>query len=207
MNSKCVLGVLVFASLSNIFSALGCTSIPADEYQRIYAAFTRGGAISITAALENNQNFNHNNDENKVRSSATGFALRTTVIGLSFEDLKKVVEANLGFFTETSLGVSLVYGWTLNQFKEPVTPYYLGHYFSFNKMFQSMADTCGGADVNVKTFLKSVFTLGLKAVEDDRWAFYDHMLYLPYTIEQVRLTAPVGGAAPSLDMIIADGHL
>jgi hypothetical protein len=165
--------------------------IGVNAYQEIYSAFTCGGVANINAALKNNEGFNHNNDVDTIRRSAAGFALRTAVISLNAADLQTVVGINHDFF-KTSLGVSLVYGWTLNQFKDAITPYYIGRYFSFEKMFQGLADRVEGD--NVKTFLKSAFTRGLRAVEDDRWAFYDHMLYLPYAIEKVRAIEQVRAA-------------
>jgi hypothetical protein len=105
-------------------------------------------------------------------------------------------QANLDFF-KTSLGVSLLYGWALNQYADPTMPYYIGRYFSFDKMFQGLADRASD-DANIKAFLKSTFTRGLAAVEADRWAFYDHMVYLPYAIAKVRETAVV------IDAVAAD---
>ena len=204
MKYKYIVVLLVALGFGGGFAA----EIALNDYDAIHASFTRGGTADLNAALQNNQGFDHNADGDKIRSSSAGFALRTAVIRLSFDELKDVVENNHDFF-KTSLGLSLIYGWALNQFKDANTPYYLGRYFSFDKMFQGMANNIG--DINVKTFLKSRFTLGLKAVEDDRWVFYDHMLYLPYAIEQVRAAVvPVDGAVaaplPSVDMIIADAR-
>jgi len=179
MKYKYIVGLLVALSLNNAFAA---EEITAGDYQRIYLAFRCGGSREINAALANNQTFNHKDDTDIIRSSQTGLALRKAVIGLDAADLQAVVETNHEFF-KTSLGISLVYGWTLNKFKEPVTPYYIGYYFSFDKLFQGLADKFA-SNPQVSTFLKSTFTLGLSAVEADRWAFYDHMLYLPYAIEQ-----------------------
>jgi hypothetical protein len=199
MKYKYIAGLLVALSFNSGFAAEAV--IGPDSYQEIYSAFHRGGVVNINVALKNNEGFNHNNDVDTIRRSAAGFALRTAVIGLNAAELQTVVEKNHEFF-KTSLGVSLVYGWALNHFKDAITPYYIGHYFSFGKMFQGLADSVAG-DVNVRTFLKSAFTRGLRAVEDDRWAFYDHMLYLPYAIEKVRAIEQVVEAAPSMDGVIA----
>ena len=194
MKYKYIVGLLVALSLNNAFAA---EEITAGDYQRIYLAFRCGGSREINAALANNQTFNHKDDKDIIRSSQTGLALRKAVIGLNAADLQAVVETNHEFF-KTSLGISLVYGWTLNQFKEPVTPYYIGHYFSFDKLFQGLAGKMD--DSNVVTFLRSAFTRGLSAVDADRWAFYDHMLYLPYAIEQVRLTGAVTARTSALSI-------
>jgi hypothetical protein len=200
MKYKYIVGLLVALSFNSGFAA----EVATDNYQEIYEAFTRGGAANINAALKNNPNFNHNADADTIRSSATGLALRTAVIGLGFAELQTLVEANEAnhTFFKTSLGMSLLYGWVLNQFADAVTPYYIGRYFSFDKMFQGLANRAD-VDANVKTFLQSAFTRGLAAVEADRWAFYGHMLYLPYAIEKVRATVPVAPAAPTMDAIIA----
>jgi hypothetical protein len=162
MKYKYIVGLLVALSLNNAFAA---DEITAGDYQEIYLAFKCGGTREINAALANNQTFNHKDDTDIIRSSQTGLALRKAVIGLSAADLQAVVETNHDFF-KTSLGISLVYGWTLNQFKEPVTPYYIGHYFSFDKLFQGLAGKMD--DNNVVTFLRSAFTRGLSAVDADR---------------------------------------
>ncbi len=201
MKYKYVVGLLVALSFNSGF-AMDAVIGP-DRYQEIYSAFHRGGAANINAALKNNEGFNHNNDVDTIRRSAAGLALRIAVISLNAPGLQTVVEANHEFF-KTSLGISLVYGWALNHFKDAITPYYIGHYFSFDKMFQGLADRVDGD--NVKTFLKSTFTRGLRAVEDDRWAFYDHMLYLPYAMEKVKLASPVGADAPLVDMVIANAR-
>ena len=198
MKFKYLAGLFLALSFNTGFAATA--EIMANDYQGIYEAFTRGAAGDINAALKNNQGFNHKADGDSIRSSAAGLALRTAVIGLGFDDLKTVVETNHAFF-ETSLGMSLLYGWLLNQFKDPITPYYIGHYFSFDKLLQGMTATQPD-----KKFFTQNFTRGLPAVEGDRWAFYDHMLYLPYAIAQVRLTAPAAVAAPSVDRIIADAR-
>ena len=192
MKYKYIVGLLVALGFSNAFAA--DEEITAKDYQQIYLAFRCGGTAEINAALENNQTFNHKDDTDIIRSSQTGLALRKAVIGLNAADLRAVFDKNHEFFT-TSLGTSLIYGWTLNQFKEPITPYYIGDYFSFDKLFQGLAGKM--ADHDLKFFLKGAFTLGLSAVEADRWAFYDHMLYLPYAIEQV-------GAAGAYDLSIDD---
>jgi hypothetical protein len=202
MKFRYLVGLLVALNFNNGFAA--DAEIAAGNYQGAYEAFTQRSAAGINAALQHNQDFNHNNDRDASRRSAAGLALRTAVIGLGFDDLKTVVERNHEFF-KTSLGVSLLYGWALNRFDTPVTPYYIGYYFSFDKMFQGLATRVGTiADLGAtaKTFLQSFFTRGLAAVEADRWKFYDHMLYLPYAIGQVRKVAPVVGA-PSVDMVIA----
>jgi hypothetical protein len=186
MKYKYIVGLLVALSLNNAFAADMEDPIELGDYQAMYDAFTCRSVKEINAALANNQTFNHKDDTDIIRSSQTGLALRKAVIGLDAADLQAVVETNHEFF-KTSLGTSLIYGWTLNQFKEPVTPYYIGYYFSFDKLFQGLADKFA-SNPQVSTFLKSTFTLGLSAVDADRWAFYDHMLHLPYAIEQVRLT-------------------
>ena len=185
MKYKYIVGLLVALSFSNAFGADVEEPIAHGDYQAMYEAFRCSSVKDINTALQNNQTFNHKDDTDIIRSSQTGLALRKAVIGLETDQLQEVVEENPEFF-KTSLGVSLVYGWTLNQFKEPVTPYYIGYFFSFDKLFQGLASKI--VDSQVRTFLKSAFTLGLSAVEADRWAFYDHMLYLPYAIEQAKIT-------------------
>ena len=195
MKYKYIVGLFVALGFSNAFAA-DEEPIAKDNYQAMYEAFRCSSVKDINDALQNNQTFNHKNDTDIIRSSQTGLALRKAVIGLNADQLQAVVEKNHEFF-KTSLGTSLIYGWTLNQFKEPVTPYYIGHYFSFDKLFQGLASKM--VDHNVATFLKSAFTLGLSAVEADRWAFYDHMLYLPYAIEQVGI---IGTSDLSIDDVI-----
>ncbi len=109
---------------------------------------------------------------------------RKLIIGLDSENLRGIVESNNEFF-KGFLGVSLIYGWALNQRKEIVTPFYVGKYFSFHKMFEDLANEIGGY---TKTFLKSRFILGLQAVEKDRFRFlFDGIIPLHYAISQVRV--------------------
>jgi hypothetical protein len=209
MKFRYLVGLLVALNFNNGFAA--DAEIAAGNYQGAYEAFTQRSAAGINAALQHNQDFNHNNDRDASRRSAAGLALRTAVIGLGFDDLKTVVETNHAFF-KTSLGVSLLQGWALNKFDKPVTPYYIGYYFSFDKMFQGLATRVGTiADLGAtaKTFFQSAFTRGLAAVEADRRGFYDHMIYLPYAIGQVRAAVPaIDGAGvaplPSMEMVIAN---
>ena len=201
MKYRYIAELLVALSFNSGFAA--DVEITANDYQEIYEAFTRRSAADINTALKNNQDFNHKADGDSIRSSAAGLALRTAVIGLGVDDLKTVVEANHAFF-KTSLGVSLLHGWALNQFQDAVTPCYIGTYFSFDKMLQGLAE--GIADAQTRTFLKSAFTRGLAAVEADRWAYYDHMLYLPYAIGQVRQVTPAAAPLPSVDAVIADAR-
>ena len=202
MKYKYIAGLLVALSFNSGFAAVA----DADEgnYQQIYDALRAGGHTGINAALKNNQDFNYRNDVAHIaRSCEAGRILRTNVIGLPFAKFKDVVETNHEFF-KTSLGVSLVYGWTLKWFSDVIPPCNIGYSFSFKKLFKGMVDR-GNGDVNVKTFLESAFTRGLVAVENDRRAFYSHMLYLPSVIEQVRaaMVAPDdGGVEPLLSMDI-----
>jgi hypothetical protein len=136
MKYKYIVALFVALSLNNAFAA------DEEPYQGVYETLTSkklNASQRINGALANNQTFNHKDDKDIIRRSQTGLALRKAVIGLDAADLQAVVETNHEFF-KTSLGISLVYGWTLNKFKEPVTPYYIGYYFSFDKLFQGLAD-------------------------------------------------------------------
>ena len=201
MKYKYIVGILVALSFNNAFGADADETINHGDYQEMYLAFSHGGCKEINAALANNPTFNNKEDVDDILLSCqTGFALRKAVIGLSAPDLQAVVERNHEFF-KTSLGVSLVYGWTLRTLNSTTTPYYIDECFSFDKLFQGMADKIN--DSQVSTFLKSTFTLGLRAVDADRWAFYDHMLYLPYAIEQMGISGP---SALSIDEVLKMSH-
>ena len=178
-----------------------------------------GGVTAITAldtTLNGHEDFNHKSDKDICRSSSMGFALRKTVFGLAVSDFQTVVGRHEAFF-RTSLGMSLIHGWMLSHFPEPepITPYYIGNYFSFDKFLQGMAcsmasdaksmdmviygSRCSLAEHRGRRignariasgnalvdFLKTACDKGVAAVEVDRWKYYDHMLYLPYAIEQV----------------------
>ena len=109
---------------------------------------------------------------------------RQEVIGFDFPQHRKHVESNQEFY-KTAFGVSLLYGWLLNQFENIITPFYVGAYFSFNTLFQDLAGNLSNATREI--FFKSRFAMGLAAVEEDRFAFlFDGIIPLHYAISQVR---------------------
>ncbi len=212
MKYKYIVGLLVALNFNNMFAS----DVEDAKYARTYAALTSGAGTAVAnvnAALAGNENFNHDLDINIARGCSAGFELRKAVIGLSPQHLKDVVNAHGAFF-QTSLGMSLVYGWALNKCDKVVTPYYIGRYFSFDKLFQGLAEKVGASyGSQTKTLLSKTFKSGLTAVEvteEARWAFYHHLMYLPYAIEQVRAAAPLAAVSllapvvpPSMDALIA----
>lgn len=125
------------------------------------------------------------NVEGIVTSILTRLYFEKSIIKLDYKDLASVVETNNEFF-QTSMGVGLLYGWTLNKYKDHETPYYVGKFFSYHDHFQGLVSTSELSDVE-KIFLKSRFNLGLKAVEADRWGFYfNSQLWVHSAIERVR---------------------
>ena len=127
-------------------------------------------------------------DMETLRQEAMLRNYRQKVIGLGAEDLQKEVEKDHEFY-KSAMGVSFIYGWALNQSyeKEIITPFYVGKYFSFITLFEDLVARLKTDDNNIKIFLKSRFTLGLRAIEEDRFRFlFDGIIPLHYAIDQVR---------------------
>ncbi len=119
-----------------------------------------------------------------LKKEASVREFRQEIIASTFGDLRDEVEKNHIFY-KSAFGVSLLYGWLLNKFEEVITPFYVGKYFSFNTMFKEL--TAKLCDENEITFLVSRFTMGLAAIEQDRFGFlFDGIIPLHYAIDQVR---------------------
>ena len=184
MKYKYIVGLLVALSLNNAFAA----DEAIDLYQNVYGALTTRTASPtdrINAALENNEDYDNKKDSVLWRSILAGFQLRKAVFELNATELQTIVEAHNAFF-KTSLGMSLVYGWTLKHFAAPELPYYIVGNFSFGQHFNLIADQF--TTEQTKTFLKSTFTLGLAAVdgdEDTKWEFYSDAISALCVVESI----------------------
>ena len=126
----------------------------------------------------------------KLQQEARVRNLRQSVISKNFEALKSEVVGRE--FYKTSVGVSFLYGWLLNQFKEVVTPFYVGKYFSFKAMFDPLLNKI---DESARNFLSPKFNEWVKKLEakeekqkqEDKFSFlFDGIIPLHYAIEQVR---------------------
>ena len=126
----------------------------------------------------------------KLQQEARVRNLRQSVISKNFEALKSEVVGRE--FYKTSVGVSFLYGWLLNQFKEVVTPFYVGKYFSFKAMFDPLLNKI---DESARNFLSPKFNEWVEKLEakeekqkqEDKFSFlFDGIIPLHYAIEQVR---------------------
>jgi len=185
MKYKYIVGILVALSLNNAFAADAADM--EERYQDVYGALTATASPTdrINAALQNNENYDNKKDGNLCRSILAGFALRKTVFELNATELQTIVEAHNAFF-KTSLGMSLVYGWTLKHFAAPELPYYIVGNFSFGQHFNLIADKF--PTEQTKTFLKITFTNGLAAVDDDedtKWEFYSNAISALCVVESI----------------------
>ncbi len=200
---------VLFASVFLTVSSLGAAE-PFDLndyadgscYTAILALDAEGDKVPRWEEIvKGSPGFNHKKDSDIIRSSMSGLYTRKAFIKLSDADFVKVVNNALPFFSKP-FGFSLIHGWMLNKFKDSTTPYYIGTYFSFDKFFFGMI---GKMPVNVQNIIKKAWFSARKDVEKSRWDYYDHMLYLPYAIEQA------GGAkeatAPSMDPVIMGAHI
>jgi hypothetical protein len=188
MKYKYIVGLLVALILNNAFAA-----DMEERYQGVYETLTSKLTASqrISGALDDNQTYDNKKDTNLCRSILAGFQLRKAVFSLDATELETIVKANNAFF-KTSLGMSLVYGWTLQHFAAPEIRYYpqLRYYivgnFSFGQHFNLIADKF--PTEQTKTFLKITFTNGLAAVDDDedtKWEFYSNAISALCVVESI----------------------
>jgi hypothetical protein len=201
MKYKYIVGLLVALSLNNAFAA-GME----ERYQDVYGALrttTASPTDRINAALENNEDYDNKKDSVLWRSILAGFELRKTVFELNATELETIVKAHNAFF-KTSLGMSLIYGWTLKHFAAPELPYYIVGTFSFGKHFNLIADRFTNGQT--RDFLKSAFTRGLEAVNADQdtlWEFYSDAISALCVVESIG--SRDGGL--SMDGIIEGSYL
>ncbi len=124
--------------------------------------------------------------------------LRIHIISMNDKDLDTEITQNSVLYN-TSIGISFLYGWMLNQFKgETVTPFYVGKYFNFGSMFGAYLDKL---EENAKTLLSPIFEAWVKKLEDlsdeekQRTKFdflFDGIIPLHYAIEQARMKPKQG---------------
>ena len=157
--------------------------------------------VHVMQQFKGSPGFNHKNDKDIIRSSQSGLLTRKAFIKLSDADFVKVVGSSLPFFSRP-FGFSLIHGWMLNKFKDSTTPYYIGTYFSFDKFFFGMI---GKMPPAAKNIIKRAWFSARKNVETNRWEYYDHMLYLPYAIDQVGADRSANPPL-SIDMVISMSH-
>ena len=181
MKYKYIVGLFVALSLNNAFAA--------DElYQGVYETLTSERLTAsqrISGALDENQTYDNKKDGNLCRSILAGFQLRKAVFELKATELQTIVEANNAFF-KTSLGMSLVYGWTLQHFAAPELPYYIVGNFSFVQHFNLITEKFTNEET--KIFLKSAFAAGLAAVNADQdtlWEFYSDAISALCVVESI----------------------
>ena len=191
----------VFAILT-----LGMVSLDAaTDYAQAYTKLVKAdqGINSVTNLKEifAASDFNHKKDNDVIRSSQSGLLTRKAFIKLSDADFVKVVEDSLPFFSH-SFDFSLIHGWMLNKFKDSTTPYYTGTYFSFDKFFFGMI---GKMPLALQNIIKKAWCSARKDVEVNRWDYYDHMLYLPYAIDQVGVNRSANSPL-SIDMVMRMSH-
>ncbi len=135
-------------------------------------------------------------DMETLKKEANVRELRQEIICLTPEELRDVVNdsANQDFFN-SSMGISLIYGWLLNQFKgEPITPFYVGKYFDFEEMLRLMCDKLP-EDNPVKQLINSKLDDWADVFNDDPFLFlFNGLIPLHYAIQQAantgRLSSP-----------------
>ena len=163
-----------------------------NSYRAAFTALTRADGTpvdNINEALSGLKAFNPNNDQNISRGSLISLWLRTKVIGLNYDSLKDVMDANPDFF-RAALGLSVLYGWAQNWFDNSIQK---TTNLSYLKLFHNMADSIGdsigaadGSAEEVKAFLIAAFDQGLSAVAGDSASFKEfsiNNLYLRGAIE------------------------
>ncbi len=150
-------------------------------------------------------NFNPNDDDNLVRGVLSSFYTRKAFMNLKDAGFVDVVGNSLPFFS-TPFGFSLIHGWMLARFSKSTTPYYIGRYFSFDKFFLGMINAMPTTVQNVTKRAWAAASKNIERDEDSRWAYYHHMMYLPYAIEQVSGSVDKT-AFPSMDQVIMGARI
>ena len=190
----------IFAILTLGMVRLDAATDYAQAYTKLAAVEAgTGNTVEALKAIFSTGDFNHKNDTDVIRSSMSGLYARKAFIKLSDADFVDVVNNRLPFFSKL-FGFSLIHGWMLNKFKDPTIPCYIDKYFSFDKFFSGMAMKM---PADVQNIVMRVWQRARDNIINDakRWDYYDHMLYLPYAIEQAN-TGAKNATAPDMDLVI-----
>lgn len=221
--------ILFVFSLVNIFGADSLEDQELDRSKKYYnefkniddAAIKERNKISYQSQDKLKEIFNSTNLYNPTKNAAGGnidmlvnnilgsLYTRKAFIKLSTKQFVDVV-VNCQDYFKTQFGFSLIHGWMLNRLDEVITPYYVGKFFSFKKMFEGMMEKFSSNrhySTVIGTIRHCVFFEAMKNIQEDRWSYYfDCALWLHSAIDHVKTENPLrtkkSNLEPSMQNII-----
>ena len=123
--------------------------------------------------------------------SSVAVAARAEFIKLDNAQLNQIliVPAHKALFA-TPYGFSLIHGWMLNKFTPHDLQFYINQNFSFSKYIRNLIAAMP-ADVTtaIRQNISQKWGSARRAIEANRWAYYQHMQYIPAAIAQAGTAA------------------
>jgi hypothetical protein len=119
--------------------------------------------------------------------SSVAVAARAEFIKLDNAQLNQIliVPAHKALFA-TPYGFSLIHGWMLNKFAPHDLPFYINQNFSFDKYIRNLIAAMPAA---IRQNISQKWGSARGAIEENRWAYYTYMQYIPAAIAQAGTAA------------------
>ncbi len=130
---------------------------------------------------------------------------RIAFIRLADDQLSRLlVDSKYNEFLSSALGFSFIHGWILARSEAVITPYYVGKYFSYEKMYQGLIAQVESG--NIKTRFNDLLCDGIVSINAanevrELGYFFDYVIPLHYAIEKAKeapVTSSVTTAAPTI---------
>lgn len=124
--------------------------------------------------------------------SSVAVAARAEFIKLANWEFANILSDNPGRIFDTAYGFSLIHGWMLSKHVSCDLPFYVNQHFSFDNYIEKLKEQMPN-DKFLGARLQEHITIKWKAarnaIEADRWAYYQHMQYIPAAIAQAGIVA------------------
>ncbi|MEI7494104.1 MAG: hypothetical protein WCJ92_05855 [Alphaproteobacteria bacterium] len=119
--------------------------------------------------------------------SSVAVAARAEFIKLNPGQLGQILQApEHDALFATPYGFSLIHGWMLNKFAHHDLPFYINQNFSFDKYIRNLIAAMPAA---IRQNISQKWGSARGAIEENRWAYYQHMQYIPAAIAQAGTAA------------------
>jgi hypothetical protein len=129
--------------------------------------------------------------------SSVAVAARAEFIKLTPRQLGQILQAReFDALFVTPYGFSLIHGWMLNKFTPHDLLFYINQNFSFSKYIRNLIAVM---PVGVQANISEKWGSARRAIEANRWAYYQHMQYIPAAIAQAGTVAgTINDAMPAI---------